>query len=57
VASTPTHEQVASPKLSVRCADCGYGAVVRALPEACPMCRGSRWEPDPRRDGRMAEAT
>ena len=27
-----------------RCADCGYGVVVRrALPE-CPMCRGRSWE-------------
>jgi rubrerythrin len=27
-----------------RCAECGYGVVVRqALPE-CPMCRGRSWE-------------
>ena len=27
-----------------RCADCGYGAVVRrALPQ-CPMCGGTVWE-------------
>jgi rubrerythrin len=25
------------------CADCGYGAVVREEPPACPMCRGSSW--------------
>ena len=27
-----------------RCADCGYGVIVRTeLPE-CPMCRGLTWE-------------
>ncbi len=27
-----------------RCADCGYGVIVRnELPE-CPMCRGLAWE-------------
>jgi hypothetical protein len=46
MAAPPTHEPLSSPKHTVRCADCGYGAVVRVLPEACPMCRGSKWEPD-----------
>ena len=23
---------------------CGYGAVVRVAPEACPMCRATVWE-------------
>ena len=27
-----------------RCADCGYGIVVRRLLPACPMCRGRSWE-------------
>ncbi len=27
-----------------RCADCGYGVVVRAVLPVCPMCRGSSWE-------------
>ena len=27
-----------------RCADCGYGVVVRSLLPACPMCRGLVWE-------------
>jgi hypothetical protein len=49
MATTTAYEPLAPPKHSVRCPGCGYGAVVRALPEACPMCRGSRWEPDPRR--------
>jgi rubrerythrin len=26
------------------CVACGYGIVVRALPEKCPMCRASVWE-------------
>ena len=27
-----------------RCAECGYGAVVRSMLPACPMCRGLVWE-------------
>ena len=27
-----------------RCADCGYGAVVRRVLPACPMCGGTIWE-------------
>ena len=27
-----------------RCADCGYGVVVRSLLPPCPMCRGHVWE-------------
>jgi hypothetical protein len=46
MATTPSIEEaLASPKQDVRCAGCGYGAVVRTLPEACPMCRGETWEP------------
>jgi hypothetical protein len=28
----------------VRCADCGYGAVVHGALPRCPMCGGSVWE-------------
>jgi rubrerythrin len=27
-----------------RCADCGYGAVVRRVLPPCPMCGGTVWE-------------
>jgi rubrerythrin len=27
-----------------RCADCGYGAVVRRALPPCPMCGGTVWE-------------
>ena len=27
-----------------RCAECGYGVIVRSLLPACPMCRGLVWE-------------
>lgn len=27
-----------------RCAECGYGAVVRSVLPVCPMCRGLTWE-------------
>jgi hypothetical protein len=48
MAVTPTRREpgLESPKHNVRCANCGYGAVVRSLPDACPMCRSSSWEPD-----------
>jgi hypothetical protein len=48
MAATTTHVRYAfdSPKHHVRCAQCGYGAVLRALPLECPMCRQSSWEPD-----------
>jgi rubrerythrin len=29
-----------------RCAECGYGVVVRTVLPQCPMCRGLLWEPD-----------
>jgi len=29
-----------------RCAECGYGVIVRTVLPECPMCRGSAWEPD-----------
>jgi hypothetical protein len=31
-----------------RCAECGYGVVVVGALPACPMCRGSVWEPTAR---------
>ena len=27
-----------------RCAECGYGVVVRRVLPVCPMCRGHVWE-------------
>ena len=32
-----------------RCAECGYGAAVRGLLPACPMCAGTSWEREPGR--------
>jgi rubrerythrin len=29
-----------------RCAECGYGVVVRTVLPQCPMCRGLLWEAD-----------
>jgi rubrerythrin len=29
-----------------RCAECGYGVIVRAVLPVCPMCRGVLWEAD-----------
>lgn len=29
------------------CGCCGYGAVVRVTPPACPMCHGSSWQEVP----------
>ena len=28
----------------LRCADCGYGAVVHSTVPPCPMCGGTVWE-------------
>jgi rubrerythrin len=28
----------------LRCTTCGYGAVIRLVPEQCPMCAGTSWE-------------
>lgn len=30
-------------RAEIRCAGCGYGAVVVRLPERCPMCRSTGW--------------
>jgi hypothetical protein len=47
---TPTSASVISrsvvmERFEYRCGVCGYGVVVRDLPEACPMCHGAAWEP------------
>jgi rubrerythrin len=37
-----------SPSVAMRefrCASCGYGISVARLPETCPMCRSTLWEP------------
>ena len=34
----------ASPLLSFRCADCGYGARRRSSPHRCPLCGCTQWE-------------
>ena len=31
----------------LRCGSCGYGVSARAVPDACPMCGGGRWEHEP----------
>jgi hypothetical protein len=36
----------ALPTQSFRCSNCGYGAVLRADPPPCPMCRETAWEQD-----------
>ena len=30
-------------RAEIRCAGCGYGAVVARLPERCPMCGSTSW--------------
>ena len=43
--SEPSFFAAGSPALGeFRCADCGYGVVVRRVLPACPMCRGLAWE-------------
>jgi hypothetical protein len=31
-------------RVEIRCADCGYGAVVSSPPRRCPMCGGKGWQ-------------
>ena len=38
----------ARSRVKLRCADCGYGAVVSAPPPRCPMCGCGAWELAPR---------
>lgn len=33
----------ADGRAEIRCARCGYGAVVTRLPERCPMCGSTSW--------------
>jgi hypothetical protein len=45
VEGEPSFFAAGSPALGeFRCADCGYGVVVRLVLPACPMCRGVAWE-------------
>jgi rubrerythrin len=32
------------PRLELRCAECGYGAVTAAERIRCPMCGGEDWD-------------
>ncbi len=43
-------ENVDAARFELHCAACGYGVVVRAAPDRCPMCGGSSWR-DPARVG------
>jgi len=47
---TPTSASLSSrsvvlERFEYRCGACGYGIVVRDLPDACPMCHAAAWEP------------
>jgi hypothetical protein len=39
-------EPLARSAQTVRCARCGYGAVLKGTSPPCPMCRDTAWEPD-----------
>jgi hypothetical protein len=39
-----------------RCRSCGYGIVVRRLPELCPMCGSHAWDLTPADASRPAGA-
>lgn len=50
--STPLAPELVAPaarqqdvgsRVEIRCAGCGYGAVVARLPERCPMCGSTNW--------------
>ena len=30
-------------RVEIRCASCGYGAIVTSPPRRCPMCGGDGW--------------
>jgi hypothetical protein len=38
-----TRQRHADGRAEIRCAGCGYGAVLRELPERCPMCGSTSW--------------
>ena len=41
----PVFFMAGSPGLGeFRCAQCGYGVIVRRVLPECPMCRGHSWE-------------
>lgn len=48
-ASVVPMKTTASPKLSLECSECGYGAVCAVPPERCPMCQGEGTWIDSRR--------
>ena len=33
------------PMRDYQCATCGYGVSMRDIPDSCPMCRSTVWEP------------
>lgn len=39
-----TEQRGVDGRAEIRCAGCGYGAVVARLPERCPMCGSTRWQ-------------
>jgi rubrerythrin len=44
--TAPTKEtSVRLPMRDYQCATCGYGVSVHDVPEVCPMCRSTVWEP------------
>ena len=36
-------QQDVNRRMEIRCAGCGYGAVVSHLPARCPMCGRATW--------------
>ena len=40
-------EVLAPVKAELRCAECGYGIVASEVPDTCPMCQSTVWEPVP----------
>lgn len=43
--TTPEKHVAVLPMRDYRCAVCGYGVSVHDVPEQCPMCHASVWEP------------
>lgn len=46
-AGAPTRAATVTVPGEHRCSACGYAVVVRHVPSACPMCRGTAWEAVP----------
>jgi hypothetical protein len=40
---TPAATPAVGRRSEIRCAGCGYDAVVARLPVRCPMCRSTGW--------------